>query len=68
MYVIELPYFGDPLLALDDAAKHCDCREYDDDYFSLTRPLFQLMTPAPQQMLFDKTARAMRDAPQPEQR
>jgi catalase len=40
-----------------------DFREDDSDYFSQPRALFQLMTPAQQQVLFENTARGMGDAP-----
>lgn len=59
----EQPDFSEPPLALDGSADHWDFREDDDDYFSQPRALFQLMTPAQQQILFENTARAMDDAP-----
>jgi len=60
----EQPDFSEPPLALDGAADHWNFREDDDDYYSQPRALFQLMTPAQQQVLFENTARAMGDAPQ----
>ena len=37
-------------------------REYDDDYYSQPRALFQLMPAEEQKLLFENTARAMGDA------
>lgn len=58
----EQPEYKEPPLALDGAADHWNHRE-DEDYYSQPRALFQLMSPAQQQVLFENTARAMGDAP-----
>jgi catalase len=55
----EQPDFREPPLALSGAANHWN-HSVDDDYYSQPRALFQLMTAAQQQILFDNTARAMR--------
>lgn len=57
----EQPDYKDPSLELSGAAGAWNFRE-EDDY---TQPgkLFRLMSPAQQQVLFENTARAMRDAP-----
>jgi catalase len=52
------PDLAEPPLAIDGAAAHWDHR-VDEDYYSQTRDLFRLMTPAQQQALFENTARAM---------
>ena len=44
-------------------AAHWDYRQDDDDYFSQPRALFNLMSDAQKQALFDNTAAAMGDAP-----
>ncbi|PUA19422.1 catalase [Glaciimonas sp. PCH181] len=54
----EQPDFSEPPLALEGAADHWNHR-VDDDYYSQVRALFQLMTPAQQQVLFDNTARSV---------
>ncbi|MEB0164897.1 catalase, partial [Glaciimonas sp. CA11.2] len=54
----EQPDFSEPPLALEGAADHWNHR-VDDDYYSQPRALFQLMTPAQQQVLFDNTARSV---------
>ena len=59
----EQPEFREPPLQLSGSADFWNFREDDDDYFSQPRALFNLMTPAQKQMLFDNTARAMGDAP-----
>jgi catalase len=59
----EQPDFSEPPLALDGAAANWNFREDDDDYYSQPRALFQLMTPAQQQVLFENTARSIGDAP-----
>jgi len=58
----EQPEFAEPPLSLEGAADHWNHRE-DADYYSQPRALFQLMSPAQQQVLFENTARAMGDAP-----
>ncbi len=55
--------FSEPPLAINGAADRWNYREDDDDYYSQPRMLFQLMTAAQQQVLFENTARAMGDAP-----
>jgi len=60
----EQPDFREPPLALDGPADHWNFREDDADYYSQPRALFQLMTPAQRQILFDNTGRAMGDAPE----
>lgn len=57
------PDFSEPPLALEGAAAHWDFREDDNDYFTQPGRLFNLMSPAQQQVLFENTARAMGDAP-----
>jgi catalase len=52
------PDLAEPPLAIDGAAAHWDHR-VDEDYYSQTRDLFRLMSPAQQQALFENTARAM---------
>jgi catalase len=59
----EQPGFREPPLGLEGAADHWSHRE-DDDYYSQPRALFQLMSPAQKQALFENTARAMGDAPE----
>lgn len=56
------PEFKEPPLKITGDADFWDYREDDSDYFSQPRALFNLMTPAQQQVLFDNTARAMGDA------
>lgn len=58
----EQPEFKEPPLKLSGFADHHNHRE-DEDYFSQPRALFQLMSPAQQQVLFENTARNMGDAP-----
>jgi catalase len=60
---VEQPEFLEPPLSLEGAADHWNHR-VDDDYFSQPRALFQLMSPAQQQTLFDNTARAISGASQ----
>jgi catalase len=60
---VEQPEFLEPPLSLEGAADHWNHR-VDDDYFSQPRALFQLMSPAQQQTLFDNTARAINGATQ----
>lgn len=50
-------------LAIENYADNYDHRE-DDDYFTQPRLLFNLMSAAQQQVLFENTARALGDAPQ----
>ncbi|HBO6774598.1 TPA: catalase [Pseudomonas aeruginosa] len=59
----EQPEYAEPPLSLGGAADHWNHR-VDDDYYSQPRALFQLMSPAQQQALFDNTARAIRGASQ----
>ena len=60
----EQPDFREPPLALEGAADHWNHR-VDEDYYSQPRALFQLMTPAQQQVLFENTARAINGASEP---
>ena len=57
----EQPDFREPPLSLEGAADHWNHR-VDEDYYSQPRALFQLMTPAQQQVLFENTARAISGA------
>ena len=57
----EQPDFSEPPLALDGAADRWNHR-VDDDYYSQPRALFQLMSDAQKQQLFDNTARAIQGA------
>ncbi|MFP3978738.1 catalase [Marinobacter sp. KMM 10035] len=57
------PEYAEPPLKIDGNAAMFDFREDDDDYYSQPRALFQLMTPAQQQVLFENTGRNMGDAP-----
>ena len=59
----EQPQYREPPLKITGDADFWNYREDDDDYFSQPRALFQLMTPAQRQGLFDNTSRAMGDAP-----
>ncbi|WP_137971297.1 catalase [Pseudomonas sp. F(2018)] len=59
----EQPEYAEPPLSLEGAADHWSHR-VDDDYYSQPRALFQLMSSAQQQALFDNTARAIRGASQ----
>lgn len=60
---LEQPEYREPPLKITGDADFWNYREDDDDYFSQPRALFQLMSTAQQQVLFDNTARAMGDAP-----
>src|SRR5450830_415036 len=60
----EQPDFREPPLAIEGAADHWNHR-VDEDYYSQPRALFQLMTPAQQQVLFENTARAISGASEP---
>ncbi|MFZ4875816.1 catalase [Janthinobacterium sp. Mn2066] len=57
----EQPDFREPPLSLEGAADHWNHR-VDEDYYSQPRALFQLMTKAQQQVLFENTARAISGA------
>ncbi|MCL9779404.1 catalase [Neisseria subflava] len=57
------PDFAEPPLKINGDAAHWDYRQDDDDYFSQPRALFNLMSDAQKQALFDNTAAAMGDAP-----
>ena len=57
----EQPDFREPPLSIEGAADHWNHR-VDEDYYSQPRALFQLMTPAQQQVLFENTARAISGA------
>lgn len=56
------PDYSEPPLSIEGTAAHWDHRE-DDDYYSQPRALFNLMSPAQKQVLFENTARNMGDAP-----
>ncbi|NVE01498.1 catalase [Massilia sp. BJB1822] len=56
------PSFAEPPLALQGDAANWDHRA-DEDYYSQPRALFQLMTQAQRQTLFDNTARALNGVP-----
>jgi catalase len=58
----EQPEFAEPALQLEGPASHWDHRE-DSDYYSQPGALFQLLSPAQQQVLFENTARSIGDAP-----
>lgn len=58
----EQPDYREPPLTIEGAADHWNHRE-DGDYYSQPRALFQLMTPAQRQTLFDNTARSLGGAP-----
>lgn len=58
----EQPEYREPPLNLTGAADHWNHRE-DTDYFSQPGKLFRLMSPAQQQVLFDNTARSLRQVP-----
>ena len=60
----EQPAFREPPLALSGAADHWSHRADDADYFSQPGALFRKMSPGERQALFEKTARAMGDAPE----
>lgn len=57
------PDFAEPPLKINGDAAYWDYRQDDDDYFSQPRALFNLMSNAQKQALFDNTAAAMGDAP-----
>ncbi|NLE04056.1 MAG: catalase [Crenarchaeota archaeon] len=59
----EQPEFKEPKLELNGEAYQWDFREDDNDYYTQPRKLFQLMSPAQQQVIFENTARAMADSP-----
>jgi catalase len=54
--------FAEPQFPLAGAAAHWDHRE---DYYSQPGKLFRILSAAQRQVLFDNTARAMGDAPDP---
>jgi catalase len=54
----EQPDFSEPPLRIDDQAGRWDHRE-DDDYYSQPAALFNLMTDAQKQVLFENTARSV---------
>jgi catalase len=51
-------------LSLEGAADHWNHR-VDDDYYSQPGALFRLMTPAQQQLLFENTARELKNVSEP---
>ena len=57
----EQPEYSEPPLSLEGAAGHWDHRD-DDDYYSQTRALFNLMTDEEQKRLFENTARSIESA------
>ena len=58
----EQPEFREPPLKINGNADFWNFHEDDHDYFSQPRALFNLMSPAQKQVLYDNTARAMADA------
>jgi catalase len=54
------PEFAEPPLSLEGAADHWNHR-VDEDYYTQPGLLFRLMKPEQQKVLFENTARAMRD-------
>ncbi len=58
------PEFREPPLELSGAADYRDFCEIDFDYYTQPGKLFQLMSKAQQQVLFENTARNMGDAPE----
>lgn len=58
----EQPEFREPPLKIDGDADFWNFHEDDNDYFSQPRALFNLMSDAQKQVLFENTARAMGDA------
>ncbi|MEO5586823.1 MAG: catalase [Novosphingobium sp.] len=60
---VDQPAFREPPIRINGNGDFWNFREDDSDYFTQPRKLFQLMTPAQQQVLFENTARAMGDAP-----
>lgn len=59
----EQPDFAEPPLKITGDADRWNYREDDDDYYSQPRALFQLMTPAQQQVLCENTARNLNGVP-----
>ncbi|MFO7611361.1 MAG: catalase [Clostridia bacterium] len=59
----EQPEFKEPPLALKGDASNWNFREDDSDYYTQPGKLFELMSPAQRQVLYENTARAMGDAP-----
>jgi catalase len=59
----EQPEFKEPPLAIEGSAQHWNFREDDDDYYTQTRALFNIMNAEQKKSLFENTARAMGDAP-----
>jgi catalase len=57
------PEYREPTLPLHGDADFWDFRQDDDDYYTQPGDLFRLMSPAQRQVLFDNTARAMKDVP-----
>ncbi|MGL5721606.1 MAG: catalase, partial [Brevinema sp.] len=60
----EQPEFKEPALDMNGPAYQYDFREDDDQYYFQVEALFNLMTPAQKQVLFENTARAMGDIPE----
>jgi catalase len=58
----EQPEFKEPPLSLEGVADHWNHRE-DEDYYSQPKALFNLMSEAQKQALFENSARAIVDAP-----
>jgi catalase len=56
------PEYREPPLKIQGDGDFWDYRQDDDDYFSQPRALFNLMSSAEKQRLFDNTARALGDA------
>jgi catalase len=55
----EQAQYKEPPLPIEGAVYSFDEREYDDDYYSQPRALFQLFTPHERQLLFENTARSI---------
>jgi catalase len=60
---VEQPEYAEPPLKINGDARFWNFREDDADYFEQPRKLFNLMSAAQKQVLFDNTGRALGDAP-----
>ncbi|MFV0679935.1 catalase [Ottowia sp.] len=58
------PDFAEPPLKINGSAAFWSANQDDSNYFEQPRKLFQLMTDAQKQALFDNTGRGMGDAPE----
>lgn len=59
----EQPTFQEPPFPLDGPAAHYPFANTPEDYFAQARALFKLMTAEKRQLLFDNTARSLRNVP-----